>query len=147
MGLKKSSTERTVREVTFYIRDANKFPLACVIVVPVEQIEHKDNAVTFAVGISVHNPNDRFDAALGRRIAAGRADALVRRRDGFRSDKSFLTAPVARATATDRPLLINAIKEAMFHNAADGRPSLPQRIVRRIKLDLDSETVTLTDGN
>lgn len=54
----------------FYLRDANKFPVACVASRVVDSENLKTPIIRYA--ISIHNPKDTFDRKRGREIAIGR---------------------------------------------------------------------------
>ncbi len=52
-----------------YVRDTNGFPVACAAILD-------DGGTTPCVGVSIHNPEDKFDRSKARHIALGRAKAL-----------------------------------------------------------------------
>lgn len=49
-----------------YIRDQKNQPIGCMVAV-----QHDDGHIT--IGVSLHNPKDKWDRSLARQIAIGRA--------------------------------------------------------------------------
>lgn len=127
-----------MRDFIFYIRDEKGFPIACVAAVKGHMNGDKpDAADRVAIGISVHNPKDRYDRALGRGIALGRAKALFDRRPGavhnlafwaYDIDLSDLKADGAKAT------ICANILEVM----TDGHAVLPARVVKAVSDTVDN---------
>lgn len=95
----------------FYIRDSNKFPVACVAYTQVTADE-------VAYGLSIHNPKDSFNKVLGRSIAIGRLEKS--KEDEYiglvkESDKHLIEASILSNIETKESIPVKIRKEA-FRN-------------------------------
>lgn len=103
--------------IVFYVRNDNGFPLACV-----SAIKSASGGVN--IGISVHNPRDKFDRHLARRIATGRAEALGRHDDPARNNAVWY-CEMEDLSGED---VFEQIKYYLTRCCEDGTLSLPQRV-------------------
>lgn len=77
----------------FYLRDRKGFPRVCVARTLV------NNTVVF--GYSVHNPNDRFNRALAREIAANRMNMEI----FAESDSARVTGGIVQLAEGEHPMV------------------------------------------
>lgn len=79
--VKKAVEVKKSKTIQFYVRDAKGFPVAFVALESGDEdgamVTDNDGEGWYAVGISVHNPSDRFNRNMARQIAIGRAKSLV----------------------------------------------------------------------
>jgi len=57
----------------FYIRDASKFPVACVATTVIDETPGSSD-LEIAYAVAIFNPKDSFDKVRGRQIAVGRLE-------------------------------------------------------------------------
>lgn len=115
-----------MRNYYFYIRDSRGFPVACVAAVNVSN----DRA---ALGISVFNPSDKYDRVLGRKIALGRAQALINRHPDSTDDLSHWVTGVNFKSDSYNKHICNLLQR--LEN--DKVIMLPTRVSRVLKYNID----------
>ncbi len=121
------------KSIQFYVRDAKGFPVAFVALASVAEdgvsaVVDGDGEGWYAVGISVHNPSDRFNRNMARQIAIGRAKSLVSKPNRERE-----RGPVMAIWGEfDGIPTVAAVSTYIRLRAEEGVLDLPTRVVKAL---------------
>jgi len=88
----------------FYLKDENKFPVACV------ASDKEENMIVFSV--STHNPVDPFDRDVARQVAIGRLTA--KKFAGVVTDETGIKEKIVTKIAASKTLPARAIEAANY---------------------------------
>ena len=120
--------KRSNRSFQFYIRNDKGFPIACVAVEP----GLEDNEGWYALGISVHNPVDRFNRSMARNIACGRAKTLVNQPNRAHTREPNMSAWCELDEGpTPNPTVASVARTLRLFNE-EGVIDLPTRVVKAL---------------
>lgn len=135
MLLKAPTKERRMNIRVFYIRDASKFPVACVATRVIDERPGvKTPEIEFA--LAIHNPKDTFDKVRGREIAVGRLEK--HKIQGYVGKEAGASKRILELIARDEKLP-QRVREAAKYRAASY--SIVRRLLRGTPSLRDGENV------
>lgn len=104
-----------------YLRDERKFPIAAIALT-----RRREDPDAVAVGVSIWNPKDAFNKALGRKIAVGRSQTLIGGRPTNYDNLAFYV--IGRDDLTVHGL-VSAIYEVCLETGVE---PFPRRVMKAL---------------